>query len=107
MIRPIRSRAELLNLLCTHESELRANGVEAITLFGSMAREEANSGSDVDLAIRPGAGFSAGGFDHFGRLEALRDRLSTLLGCAVDLVEEMAVRLRLREVIEREGVRAF
>ncbi len=107
MTRPIRSRAEVLNLLRTHESELRANGVEAITLFGSMAREEANSGSDVDLAIRPGAGFSAGGFDHLGRLEALRDRLSTLLGCDVDLVEEMAVRLRLREVIEREGVRAF
>ncbi len=107
MTRPTRSCAELLNLLRTHESELRANGVEAITLFGSMAREEANSGSDVDLAIRPGAGFSAGGFDHFGRLDALRGCLSTLIGCHVDLVEEMAVRPRLREVIEREGVRAF
>lgn len=107
MTRPKRSRAELLNLLRTHESELRAIGVETITLFGSMARQEATDSSDVDLAIRPGPGFSAGGFDHFGRLDALRDRLSTLLGCDVDLVEEMAVRPRLREVIGREGMRAF
>lgn len=107
MTRPTRSRAELLNLLRAHEAELRARGVETITLFGSMAREEATSGSDVDLAIRPGAGFSAGGFDHFGRLDALRDRLSALLGCEVDLVEEMAVRPQLARVIEQEGVRAF
>lgn len=107
MTRPTRSRAELLNLLRAHEAELRARGVEAMTLFGSMAREEATGGSDVDLAIRPGAGFSAGGFDHFGRLDALRDRLSALLGCDVDLVEETAVRPRLARVIEQEGVRAF
>jgi hypothetical protein len=107
MNRPTRSRAELLNLLRTHEAELRARGVETMTMFGSMARDEATNGSDVDLAIRPGAGFSTGGFDHFGRLDALRDRLSALLGCDVDLVEEMAVRPRLRQVIEREGVRAF
>jgi predicted nucleotidyltransferase len=107
MTRPTRSRAELLNLLRAHEAELRARGVETMTLFGSMAREEATGGSDVDLAIRPGAGFSAGGFDHFGRLDALRDRLSALLGCDVDLVEETAVRPRLARVIEQEGVRAF
>ncbi len=61
----------------------------------------------MDLAIRPGPGFSAGGFDHFGQLDALRDHLRILLDCDVDLVEEMAVRPRLREVIEQEGVRAF
>jgi hypothetical protein len=38
---PKRSRAELLGLLRTHELELRAIGVETITLFGSMAREQA------------------------------------------------------------------
>ena len=57
--------------------------------------------------MRPGAGFSAGGFDHFGQLEALRDRLMAVLGCEVDLVEENAARPRLRQVIEKEGVRAF
>ena len=107
MTRSTRSCAELLNLLRAHEAELRARGVETMSLFGSMAREEATAGSDVDLAIRPGVGFSAGGFDHFDRLGALRDRLSALLGCEVDLVEETAARPRLARVIEQEGVRVF
>jgi predicted nucleotidyltransferase len=102
-----RTRAELLDLLCAHEAELRARGVEAMTLFGSVARDDATDASDVDLAMRVGAGFSSGGFDHFGQLEALRERLRDLLGCEVDLVEEPAARPRLRDVIAREGVRAF
>ncbi len=102
-----RSRSELLQVLRAHEAELRARGVETLTLFGWMARGDATGASDVDLAIRPGAGFSSGGFDHFGRLDALRDRLMAVLGCDVDLVEENAARARLRQVIETEGVRAF
>jgi predicted nucleotidyltransferase len=94
-------------MLRAHEAELRACGVETLTLFGSMARGDSTGESDVDLAIRPGVGFSAGGFDHFGRMEALRDRLISVLGCQVDLVEETAARARLQHVIETEGVRAF
>ena len=101
------SCSDLLALIQAHQSELRAEGVEAITLFGSVARGDAGNASDVDLAVRAGAGFSTGGFDHFGRLEALRERLAALLRRNVDLVEESAVRPRLREVIRREGVRAF
>ena len=78
-----------------------------MTLFGSLARGEATSASDVDLAIRAGPGFSRGGFDHFGKLDALREHLSALLHCDVDLVEEPAVRPRLRKVIAEDGVRAF
>jgi predicted nucleotidyltransferase len=104
---PGTSRAEALRRLRLHEAALRATGVEALILFGSLARGEVTNGSDVDLAVRPGAGFSAGGFDHFGRLEALRERLSALVECDVDLVEEISVRPRLRQVIEQEGIRAF
>jgi predicted nucleotidyltransferase len=102
-----RSGAELLAVLPAHEAELRARGVETITLFGSLARGDAAEMSDVDPAIRPSVGFSSGGFDHVGRLEALRERLAELLGCDVDLVEEPVVRPRLGEVIAREGLRAF
>ena len=97
----------LLAVLQSLEAELRAEGVETVTLFGSAARGDMTGASDVDVAIRAGAGFSAGGFDHFGHLDALRARLETVFGCHVDLVEETAVRARLRAVIEREGVRAF
>jgi uncharacterized protein len=97
----------LLAALRAHRAELRADGVEAITVFGSVARDEAAGGSDVDLAIRAGAGFSSGGFDYFGRMEALRERLSVLLGRDVDVVEETAVSPRLREAIQRDGDEAW
>jgi predicted nucleotidyltransferase len=107
MISPGRSGSELLSLLRAHEAELRARGIDTLTIFGSVARGDVAEDSDVDLAIRPGSGFSAGGFDHFGKLDALRDRLTHLLGCNVDLVEVAAARPRLRQAIEREGLRAF
>jgi predicted nucleotidyltransferase len=96
-----------LAVLQSHESDLRARGIERITLFGSLARGEAGTASDVDLAIHAGPGFSSGGYDHFGRLEALREDLAALLGCEVDLVEEPAVRPRLKRIIAEQGVRAF
>jgi predicted nucleotidyltransferase len=86
--------------------DLRALGIERITLFGSLARGEASGASDVDLAIHAGPGFSSGR-DHFGRLEALREHLAALLGGVVDLVEEPAVGPRLRRIIVGEGVRGF
>lgn len=107
MARHAPSRSDLLALLRAHETELRQRGVESVTLFGSVARGEASAASDVDLAIRPGVGFSAGGFDHFGRIEALRERLAALLERDVDLVEEPTRNPRLRQIIEQEGVRAF
>ncbi|MBO0711334.1 MAG: nucleotidyltransferase domain-containing protein [Acetobacteraceae bacterium] len=91
----------------SHEADLRTRGVQTITLFGSCARGDASESSDVDLAFRPSPEFSAGGFDHFGRLESLREHLMELLGCDVDLVEEPVVRPRLRRIITEEGVRAF
>ncbi len=50
----------MLAALRAHRVELRADGVEAITVFGSVARDEADGASDVDLAIRAGVGFSLG-----------------------------------------------
>ena len=97
----------MLATLRAHEPELRARGIEAITVFGSVARGDARASSDVDLAIRPGTAFSAGGFDYFGRIEQLREHLAALLGCDVDLVEEPPRNHRLRQVIETEGIRAF
>jgi predicted nucleotidyltransferase len=101
------SCADLLARLRQFEPELRASGIESLTLFGSMARGDATPDSDVDLVIRPNAEFSSDGFDHFGKLEALRDRLKNLLGRDVDLVEEPILRPRLREAIELEGILAF
>jgi len=101
------SRSGFLALLRAHQAELRAAGVEAVTIFGSVARDDAHEKSDVDMAIRAGSDFSTGGFDYFGRLEALRQRLVEILGRDVDLVEEPVAHPALAEEIRREGVRAF
>jgi hypothetical protein len=52
---PTRSRPEVLAVLRAHEAELRARGVETLTLFGSMERGDATGASDVDSPVRPGA----------------------------------------------------
>jgi uncharacterized protein len=101
-----RTRA-VLDRLKAHEAELRALGVRNLALFGSVARGEAAPGSDVDVVVRLGPGFSTGGFDHFGRLDELRRRLAEIVGREVDLIEEPVRKERLRREIEAARVHAF
>ena len=97
----------VLDSLRAHEAELRSLGVQSLALFGSLARGEAAAGSDVDLVVQLGPGFSHGGFDHFGRLEELRRRLAEIVGREVDVVEEPVRKARLRREIEAARVHAF
>ena len=71
-------------------------GVQSLTLFGSVARDEANAKSDVDLLVefnRP--------VGYFG-LFALQDYLEQLLGCPVDLGTLDSLKPHLRERIQGE-----
>jgi predicted nucleotidyltransferase len=36
---------------------------------------------------KPEGDFSDGGFDYFSRLEELEEKLSSMLGCKVDVIE--------------------
>jgi predicted nucleotidyltransferase len=98
---------EIIALLRDHQAELQAHGIEGLTLFGSIARNDAGPESDIDLAVRLSDAFSSGGFDYFGKLEQARITLASLLGRDVDLVEMPARRPALQHAIERDGVRAF
>jgi len=69
-----------------------------VRVFGSVARGENTSHSDVDFLIKPRQGCSL--FDLGGLLEDLQD----LLGCRVDLVTEDGLKPRLRERVLREAV---
>lgn len=84
-------RAEILRLA----KEYRADKVR---VFGSVARGDNTSVSDVDLLVQPRPGCSL--FDLGGLLEDLQD----LLNCRVDLVTEDGLKPRLRERILREAV---
>ncbi|WP_341735515.1 nucleotidyltransferase domain-containing protein [Microcoleus sp. CAWBG640] len=44
-------RADVLAILAAHQERLKALGVKSLDLFGSVARDEARSDSDVDFLV--------------------------------------------------------
>lgn len=93
------NRSLALSLLAQHRAALAARfGVTALALFGSTARGSAGNASDVDVLVDfDGPATSA---RYFGVQFYLED----LLGCAVDLVTEKALRPELRPVIKSEAL---
>jgi hypothetical protein len=92
-------RADVIRILKKHRSELhRHYGVKSLSLFGSVARDEARPSSDVDLLVefdRP-----VGLFAFIG----LQQRLEFLLGCKVDLGMPGSLKPRLKENVLREAI---
>ena len=85
------------------EPDLRALGIQHLSLFGSRARNAANATSDFDLALEFGQDRRLGGFA-FADLE---HRLERVLASKVDLVIEPARKARLQREIERDRKRVF
>ena len=74
-------------------------GVKSLQLFGSVARDDATSTSDVDLLVefnRP--------VGYFG-LFALQDYLEKLLGCPVDLGTPDSLKPYIKERVIGELIR--
>ncbi|SRR5260370_42066390 len=101
------NKDRILAQLRAHEPELKAAGIEKISVFGSVARGDATDSSDVDVVIRLSPESSQGGFSYFARLDALTQRLQEILGCPVDIVTEPVRKERLRRIIERDAKVAF
>ena len=85
------------------EPELKAAGITRLSVFGSAARGDASSESDVDLMAE---------FDpdkRFSLLDMVRleNRLADILGVPVDLAPARAMKDRVRERAAREAVLAF
>lgn len=93
---------EVINRLMQHRERLRLYSVQALYLFGSVARDEAAASSDVDLLVEFEADAHIGLFD-FVRLRRL---LAEVLGCEVDLVTRDALHPAMRDRILEEAVRA-
>ena len=90
---------EVLRILAEHRDELRERfSVKSLRLFGSIARGDATSASDVDILVD---------FDDTPSLFTflrLRGYLGDLLGARVDLVTETGLRENLKPQIEREAI---
>jgi predicted nucleotidyltransferase len=92
-------RTELLALLAQHKPVLAERfGVDSLRLFGSFARDTAREDSDVDVLVRFNGPPTSD--QYFGVQFYLED----LLGRAVDVVSETALRERLRPYVERDAI---
>ena len=77
-------------------------GLREISVFGSVARNEAALGSDVDLLVEFEPGKACGFFAFY----ALQKELEKLLGAPVDLVSLDALKPQLKNRILAEAIRA-
>ena len=92
-------RQRVLELLSRAKPELQnLFGVTRLALFGSTARDTAGTGSDVDILV------AFDGPATSKRYFGVQFYLEDMLGCAVDLVTEKALRPELRAYVERERV---
>ena len=92
-------RSHTLALLSEHKPVLTERfGVTRLALFGSVARDTASAGSDVDLLV------DFDGPATSSRYFGVQFYLEDLLGCPVDLVTVKALRPRLRPFVERDAV---
>ena len=93
-------RDQALKLLREHMDEMRALGVESLSIFGSVARDEAGPESDVDVLVELKSGI--GLFQYAN----IKGRLEEILGRPVDLATPNALRPWMREQVLSEVIRA-
>jgi predicted nucleotidyltransferase len=92
-------RDDVLAILRSERPRLRAEfGVKSLSLFDSLARDEARAGSDVDLLVD---------FDRpvglFGLIR-LQKHLEGRLGCKVDLGTPDSLKPRIRARVLSESI---
>lgn len=92
-------RDEALAILWAHADELKAMGAASVALFGSVARDEAGPGSDVDVLVE----FAEP--ETFASYMDLKFRLEELFGRRVDLLTVEGLRPRVRPYVERDLIR--
>ena len=86
-----------------HELELKAAGILHIHVFGSVARDEASSISDVDVL----ADFDKSKRITLVKVGSLQSRLSNMLGARVDLSSRDWMREPVKSKALREAVIVF
>lgn len=94
------NRDEVTDRLKKIQGELRHFGVDAVFLFGSVVRGEADAGSDLDLLVDFSSEARIGLFD----LARLNRLLEEHLDCEVDLVPRDSLHPALKDRILAESV---
>lgn len=93
------NRKSVIRALEENREVIRRLGVRRLGLFGSAARGESTSASDLDFVVE----FERKSFDAY---MDLKEFLENLFSCRVDLVLADTIKPALRESILREKVHA-
>lgn len=93
------NRKSVIRALEENREVIRRFGVRGLGLFGSAARGESTSASDLDFVVE----FERKSFDAY---MDLKEFLENLFSCRVDLVLADTIKPALRESILREKVHA-
>jgi hypothetical protein len=86
------TREQVLNTLQANRDAITRYGVRRLGLFGSIARGDSSSSSDLDFLVE----FERKSFEAY---MDLKEFLEKLFGCPVDLVLADSLKRRLREAI--------
>ncbi len=97
------SKIEAIMKLQRHAEAIKALGATSLFLFGSIARDEANTGSDLDLFVDYDRHGSFNAFDLVG----IKQFLEHELGVSVDITTRDGLHPMLRAEIEKSAVRVF
>ncbi len=94
-------KLDALKLVQSRQAELQQLGVKSLNLFGSVARDQANPQSDIDILVELDE--SVGFFEFF----RIKHYLEDLFQCPVDLGTVDALKDHLRQPVLEEAVHVF
>lgn len=94
---------DVRRLIEPEEEALRAKGVSALYVFGSVARGEAGRDSDVDLFFDVDAAARFSIIDLVG----VKHQLSEVLGVDADVCTRKGLHWRIRDDVMAEAVRVL
>jgi predicted nucleotidyltransferase len=94
---------DALELLRDHEADLRSLGVAHAAVFGSVARGEARSGSDIDVLVELDETHAIGVFEYV----RLKLYIGQLFDGSGDVVNRLTLKPLLRSNILHDAIEAF
>jgi uncharacterized protein len=97
------TREDAIAILRQHADALRARGVRHAALFGSVARGDSRSDSDIDIMVEFDPAARVTIFDYVG----LKDYVAGLFEGPVDVVNRDALKPHLRRRSVQDAIYAF
>jgi predicted nucleotidyltransferase len=94
---------DALATLRAAEPQLRAKGIQHAGVFGSIARDEARSQSDIDILVDLDPALPITIYDYVG----IQEEVARLFSQTVDVIDSAGLKPRMRTAVSRDLVYAF